>query len=154
MDTAQILSAWKRLQSVPGGRALFGWILGLRVPYSGSIRPRVMYLEPGTARVQMADRRRVRNHLGSIHAIALINLAELASGLALITGLPGDARGIVTGLSIEYLKKARGRITAESSCVPPRTNEKQDFDVSVELRDPSGDSVARATAHWKIGPVA
>jgi acyl-coenzyme A thioesterase PaaI-like protein len=152
MDTAKILASWKRLSSLPGGRMLFGWFLRRSVPYTGSIHPRVLVLEPGFARIAMDDRRAVRNHLASVHAVALMNLAEATSGLAMLTGLHADARGIVKGLSIEYLKKARGTIIGESRCDPPRESEERDFDVSVELFDAGGDVVARAVAHWKIGP--
>ena len=68
-------------------------------------------LRAGYAEVVMQDKRAVRNHLDCVHAIALANLAELAGNVALAYSLPDDARFIVSGIEIEYVKKARGTIT-------------------------------------------
>jgi acyl-coenzyme A thioesterase PaaI-like protein len=122
------------------------------VPYSASVRPRLLELEPGHARIALRDRRRVRNHLGSVHAIALANVAELASGLAMTTGLPDSVRGIVVRITMEYLKKARGVLIAESRCVIPEVTADIERDFVAEVRDAAGDVVARATVTWRLGP--
>ena len=149
----QLRARWERAQRWPFGRALFSVLLGRAVPYTGSIRPIVLELAPGRARVAMKDRRRVRNHLRSVHAIALVHLGEVASGLALLAGLPEGARGIVTGLRIEYRKKARGLLTAACTCELPDTPEAQELDVLAPITDDEGDVVAVVTATWRIGPV-
>jgi hypothetical protein len=86
--STNLLGLWRRLAPLPGGPWLFSRIFGFMVPYSGSVGPRVRVFEPGHAEVEIPDRRSNRQHLGSVHAIALMNLAEMTSGLAVMAGLP------------------------------------------------------------------
>ncbi len=150
---ATLRKTWDRLSKIPGGRKLFGKLVGKMAPYTGTIDPLVIELRRGYARVQMKDRKSVRNHLNSIHAVALMNLAEASSGLAFSYSLPPKSRGILTGLSIDYLKKARGTLTAECHSVIPETNERVEYEVTVVTRDESGAVVTRATAKWLVGPL-
>ncbi len=149
---ATTLALWRRFSALPFGRGLFAFALGRMVPYSASIRPRVEHLEPGYARVSIADRRAVRNHLNSVHALALANLGELVSGLAMTTAMPGTVRGIVLNISTDYLKKARGPITAESRATVPAVTGDVEHVVEAEMRDAAGDVVARTRVTWKLGP--
>ena len=149
----RLLALWKSLSPLPGGRWLFSRLFGRMVPYSGSVKPRILHLEPGHARVAIPDRRANRQHLGSVHAVALLNLAEMTSGMAMICGLPETVRGIVTSMDIEFYKKARGTITAEARVAIPTVVTDVDFDVVAECKDPAGVVVARATIRWRLGPV-
>ena len=147
-----ILDPWRTWSSRPMGRWIFSRMISRMVPYSGTIRPEVLSIEPGNAEVALSDRRAIRNHLGSIHAIALVNLGELTSGLALTTGLPAEARAIVTHLEIEYLKKARGRLVARCRTAIPEWRTPCEHVVEATITDLAGDAVARVRVRWKIGP--
>lgn len=144
--------AWDTLSGMPGGKTVFSKLVGRMAPYTGTIDARVTVLRQGYAEVQMHDRRAVRQHLQSIHAIALANLAELAGNVALVYSLPDDARFIVSGMEIEYLKKARGTITAVGEPPVPKTAARAQYDVPVVLRDASGDEVAKVILHSLVGP--
>lgn len=137
---------------MPAGRWLFGLAVKAMIPYTGSVSPRVELLEPGHARISIRQRRRLEQHLGSIHAIALANVAEFASGAAMSTALPPGYRGIVTKFRIEYFKKARGVVTAEARTPLPDLSVEADHDFAADITDAAGDVVARATATWRLGP--
>ncbi len=149
---AALLAAWHRFAGLPGGRRLFSWQVGRMAPYSGSMGAHVQALEPGYARIELRDRRAVRNHLDSIHAIALANLGELTTGLAMTTALPPSVRGIPVHLSIEYAKKARGRLRAESHCTVPAVTEPTAHTATADITDPQGDVVARIAVRWQLDP--
>ncbi len=143
---------WQRLSCWPGGKWLFSRVLGLTVPYTGRLGAGVQTLAPGHCVVILRDRRKVRNHLRSVHAMALGNLGEMVTGLALMNSLPDKTRGILTGISVSYLKKARGTLTAECHCDIPDNSDACELTLCGDIRDSAGDSVATVEADWLIGP--
>ena len=149
----RLRTSWRRLSTLPGGKTLFSLLVGWMTPYSGTIGARVAELEPGWCRVTLRDRRRVRNHLASVHAMALANLAEMASGLAVLVGLPPGVQGIVTGFSISYQKKARGLLTAACRANGLAVKAEQEYEAQVAITDEHGDVVARAPARWRLRPI-
>jgi len=94
------------------GPEQFSALIGQTAPYFASIAPRFIALRPGYAEVTFAKRREVLNHLGTVHAIALCNAAELAAGTMTDVSIPSDCRWIPKGMTVEYLAKAEGDVVA------------------------------------------
>ncbi len=145
-----VAQLWATLHGLPGGKALFSRALGHMAPYTGTIGCTVEALRAGHAVVSMTDRKAVRNHLDSVHAIALMNLGEVSTGLAVMFAIDGRGRGIITHLEMDYLKKARGTITATCDAVVPDGAGDHEFHAESVLRDGEGAIVARARAIWKV----
>lgn len=150
--SASIRQQWNQLKGTREGRVAFSRSVGQLAPYSATIGAEVLEIRPGYAKIQMEDRQNVRNHLNSLHAVALANLAEMTSGLAMLYGAPADSRAIITRLSIEYLKKARGTITSECRCQAPESNERREYEFQISLTDEAGEEVAKAAVQWLVGP--
>ena len=142
-----LLERWKWFLALPGGRWFFSRLLGWLVPYVGPLSARVEELSRGHACVSMRERLSLRNHLRSIHAVALVNLGELAANLALTTLQPKGGRFIVTGVQAEYLKKARGVVTCrvQLGAEWPHISEGV-----AEITDRDGDLVCRVKVNWNL----
>ena len=143
---------WNRAKGSSLGRWLFSRGVGKFAPYTGTIGARIETLEPGRAEVTMRDRKAIRNHLNSIHAVALANLTELSGSLSIIASMHPNTRMIPVRLETEYLKKARGTVTAEGSCEIPEPAFEGELQGHVMIRDGDGDEVARGKVTVLIGP--
>lgn len=150
--TNLIRDVWNRLEGIPGGKLLYSRVVGRLAPYTRTIGAVVQELGQGYSRVTLADRRSVRNHLSCIHAVALANLVELTGNLALGYSLPDDARFIVAGMGLDYIKKARGTITGECRVPAIDSSSKQEYQIEVTLRDEAGDVVVNGTLRMLVGP--
>lgn len=151
MTTA--LGLFERLGGSAPGRWLLSRIVCLRAPYFGSIAPRIEMLSPGRCVVRLRDRRRVHNHLGTVHAIAMCNAAELAAGLATDAALDATHRWIPKSMQVNYLKPARGTLTATATVPPIAVDEAgSECPVPVDVRNEAGEVVFRAVVSMWITP--
>src|SRR5262245_42087435 len=92
---AGVRKAWEIAQAIPFGKQIMSRLMGRLAPYTGSIHATIVDLSDGRSKVVLEDHHAVRNHLKCIHAVALVNLAELAGNAALAFSMPADARFIV-----------------------------------------------------------
>lgn len=151
--TNSVLMLWARLAGVPGGQWLFSRLICLKAPYFASVRPRFLELRPGHCAVAIRKRRAVTNHLGTVHAIAMCNMAELAAGIMSEATVPATHRWIPKGMSVEYLKKAGSDLVALAELPSmPTFGVAADLPVPVTIRDRAGEVVCRAEIRMWVSP--
>ncbi|MGY1408621.1 MULTISPECIES: hotdog fold domain-containing protein [unclassified Luteimonas] len=145
--TSRVLHLYRAFERKPLGKWLFSRLVCFKAPYFASIAPRIVSLEPGRGEATLRHRRRVSNHLGTVHAIALCNLAEFIGGLTTDVSIPSSMRWIPRGMDVEYLKKAKGRMRAVATLHEPARESAEGYElpVRVEVLDAAGETVFRAT---------
>ena len=150
----RVLELYRRLAGKPGGRWLFSRLVCWKAPYFASIAPRIVSLEPQRGVARLRHRRRVSNHIGSVHAIALCNLAEFVGGLTCEASLPRGMRWIPKGMQVEYLKKAQGAMTATATpaFVAETAASGYELPYHVSIVDDAGVEVFRAVIAMWISP--
>jgi acyl-coenzyme A thioesterase PaaI-like protein len=150
----QALPLYRKLVSLPGGRWLYGRLICFKAPYFATIKPRFVALEPGRCAVDIPDRRRVHNHIGTVHAIALCNVAELTAGMMTDVSIPSSMRWIPRGMTVEYLAKARGTLHAVATPVEPALEATAGYawPAQVSVRNQAGEEVFRARIDMWVSP--
>jgi len=152
-ETGPTLRAWHKHSASRLGRWLFARMVCRRAPYFATIRPRFIELRPGFCKVGMLRRRRIENHLGAIHALAIGNLCELAAGMVTEVTTPPTARWIPRGMTIEYLRKAESEVSATARLDKTEWVASGNIAVPVSVTDKNGNEVVRAviTMHISLG---
>lgn len=147
------LASWRRMSKWVGGKWAFSKLVCLKAPYFASIKPRFEALRPGYCAVHIKKRRAVLNHIGTMHAIAMCNMAELAGGTMTDVTIPATHRWIPKGMTVEYLKKAQTSLRAIAELEPiPLFDGAVDLPVTVNVLDTSGQMVFRAVITMRISP--
>ncbi|MDX5336679.1 MAG: DUF4442 domain-containing protein [Marinobacter sp.] len=145
-----VVNVYNRLSRLPMGKTLFSRAVCQTAPYFSSISPTVETLAPGRCVVTMKKRRKVTNHLKTVHAIAMCNMAELAGGLLTDASIPKGARWIPSGMTVKYLKKAKTDLTATADGSSLDWSEEGTIRVPVSVTDTSGQEVFHALIDMNI----
>ena len=146
------LKLWRTLSAYPGGKRLFSRAICLKAPYFSTIHPQFESLDVGAATVHISERRGLRNHLGSVHAIALCNLAEMAGGLACEVSMPKGMRWIPSGMTVKYKARAKGELRAYATVPEVKPGEKVELLVTVDVKNSDGESVFEAEIVMYVSP--
>lgn len=144
---ASTLELWHKVSALPAGKWTFTRMLCLKAPYFSNISPLFEELKPNSCKISIKKKRSVLNHIGTVHAIAMCNMAELAGGTMTEVTVPATHRWIPKGMTVEYLKKAETDLIAIATPVDDHYDWDQagEYLVNVDVLDQYKDKVFHAT---------
>jgi acyl-coenzyme A thioesterase PaaI-like protein len=128
-----VLELYTQVSRLPQGQRIFSKLFSLKAPYFGTVRPRFTDLRPNHAELVIRKRRRVQNHIGTVHVIAICNGLEAAMGALAEATVPAHKRWIPKGMDVSYTAKATSDITCIAETDPEQWTG-ADPDVPVRVR--------------------
>jgi len=146
------LKTWEKIGHNALGRWLFAKTVCWRVPYFSSISPSFVKYNKTEVVVGMKKKKKVTNHLGTIHVIAIANLCELAAGTLMEGGLISSMRWIPKGMNIRYIAKANSDLKATATMPLIQEGVVNDVIVPVSVIDEDGIEVVRADIIMYLTP--
>ena len=134
---ANVMDLYTQVTRLPAGKKMFSLLFSQKAPYFATIRPEFAELRPNYAELRIRKRRRVLNHIGTVHVIAICNGLEAAMGSLAEVTIPSDKRWIPRGMEVSYTAKATSDITCIAETDPEQwTGDDPDLPVRVRgVRD-------------------
>jgi acyl-coenzyme A thioesterase PaaI-like protein len=135
---SMLATLWEKTNGLPMGNRIFSTLYAQKAPYFATIHATVTELRPNYAELQLPKRRSVKNHIGTVHAIALCNGAEMAMGALAEMTCPADKRWIPAGMDIRYTAKADSDITVIAETDPEQWQVDGELPVRVKALTTAG----------------
>ena len=131
--------------------------MGKIIKYAGTSGIRVEKLTPNECVIVMPNRKKVQNHIGSVHATAMGLLAESATGFMTGMTVPDDRIIVIRTMELNYQKRASGDMKAVASFSNEQVDyikntPKGDIEVPVVITDETGTETVKAKMIWAWTP--
>jgi acyl-coenzyme A thioesterase PaaI-like protein len=123
-----------------------------QVKYANTSKVRILDIQTQQVTMLMANRKRVQNHIGGVHAIAAALLAESATGIVFGINLPDRCLPLLKSMTINYQRRMQGDLTAvaviSDEQIALLTEEKGNMDIVVSITDESGEQPIECLMQW------
>ena len=122
---------------------LLTWMFRFKVKLTGTVGIEVVETDLQRVVFRQKNRKKVQNHIGSVHAAGMALLAESATGFIVGTNLPSDKLPLIKTMKLDYVKRATGDMRAEAWLTNEQiqqltSEEKGEVTVSVKVTDANG----------------
>lgn len=111
----------KKLESFPSWVRTF--FIGKFIPYTGTSNISYDVVTPEKLVVSIKNKKPIRNHIGQVHATAMILLAETATGIVVAMNTSDDQVVLIKSLKTSFVRRSKGDMKA----VAHLTKEQQEY---------------------------
>ena len=141
----------KMLESLPTWARSFA--IGMFIPYTRTSNLRFEKVTASEIIVSIKNKRSIRNHIGQIHACAMILIAESATGI--LTGLncADDCMPLIKNLNTSFVRRSKGWMRATATLSQEqrdfiKSTSKGEITVPVKIVDSTGEEPIIVEAVW------
>lgn len=120
----KIVSNINKLPEFMRGKALTT-LFGKTVRYTGTTGQKVEELTEERAVITLKNKKSVQNHIGSVHAVASVLIAESATGYLIGMNISDDCVPVIKTIKADYVKRAKGDMRAEAKLTKAQIKEIQ-----------------------------
>ncbi|MGB0524696.1 MAG: DUF4442 domain-containing protein [Flammeovirgaceae bacterium] len=151
----KLTRALKRVEAYP--KFMQAWLIdkaiGNAVKLVGTSQ--IHFEELGHAKLvaSLKNRKKIRNHIGQIHAAAMILLAETATGILVGMNIPDSKVPLIKTLNTNFVRRTLGDMKAVATLTNAQieqihTTDKGETWVAVTVTDETGEEVIECKALW------
>ena len=83
-----------------------------KVKYAGTSGVKLIKVSAQEVELKLANKKKVQNHIGGIHAAAMALLAETATGFVFGMSVPDSKLTVIKKMNIDYVKRSTGAMRA------------------------------------------
>ena len=125
---------------------------GRIVPMVGSAKIRYVHVSESKVEVTLANHKAMRNHIGQVHACAMVLLAETATGFVTGMNVPDNCIMLIKSLHVDFKRPSKGAMTAIATLTPEQRQlmqtDKGETIVHVTVTDESGEAPIQCEMLW------
>jgi acyl-coenzyme A thioesterase PaaI-like protein len=144
-----------RLKALPPRlrRAIITRAFGHRVRFAAAAGVQFDELSEARAVAFLSDRRKVQNHIGTVHAAAMALLAESVTGAVFGMNVPDSHVPLLKSMQLDYTHRAQGGLRAVATLSQAtrdhiRSEKRGDVEVPVTVTDATGAEPLQAHMVW------
>ncbi|MDH5434217.1 MAG: DUF4442 domain-containing protein [Gammaproteobacteria bacterium] len=134
-------------------KRLLNFAIGSTVKFVGTAGVSMDEMTQSRVVASLKNRKKVQNHIKTVHAAATSLLAETASGMVVGMNIPDDKLPLLKNMSIDYLKRSQGAIKAVANITDDQVNqmhthEKGDVCIAVLVTDEQEQQIVDCKMTW------
>ena len=124
-----------------------------QVKYANTTGIKITHIDHQKVEITLANKKKVQNHIGGVHAIAVALLAESATGIVFGINLPDTQLPLLKSMKMDFLRRMQGDIKATAYLSSEQLKEiqlsdKGDTQVKVSITDESGEEPVNCYMEW------
>ncbi|TQV71570.1 DUF4442 domain-containing protein [Aliikangiella marina] len=136
---------------------LLDYVLGSTIKFVGTAGVQCKKLTQQESIFVLKNRKKVQNHIGTVHAAATSLVAETASGMVVGMNIPDDKIPVLKTMHIDYTKRSTGNLRAHATISEEQVErlykeEKGDTVISVTVTDDAGVEPVECQMTWAWVP--